>query len=199
MFRIENVHAIMKVGDRLQEFFYLLLCYIIGTFMSAWFIGKWYGVALQEKNSGNLGARNAGRTLGKWAFCITLLFDGLKGAMAVYIGRIFALDEIIVTFGVVICILGHLFPFWLRLRGGKGVATLLGGLLILNPYLLLILICGILISFPFMKGLTLSMVIGFIVCSIAIFLLNLSMYFPIIIGFLFITWKHRENLKKRGG
>lgn len=166
--------------------------------MSAWFVGKWYGVALEKENSGNLGARNAGRTLGKGAFCITLLFDALKGAITVYIGRLLAFDELMVSFGVFICILGHLFPFWLRLKGGKGVATMIGGLLCLNPYLLLILFCGTVFTLPFTKSLTFSMVFGFIACSIAIYLLHLPMYSPIMISFLLITWKHRENLTNRG-
>ncbi|MFJ8261116.1 glycerol-3-phosphate acyltransferase [Rummeliibacillus sp. NPDC094406] len=181
----------------MENFYYLLFCYFIGTFMSAWFVGNWYGISLQQKNSGNLGARNAGRTLGKWAFVITLLFDGLKGALVVYIGRFFEFDEIIVSFGVVICIFGHLFPFWLRLKGGKGVATMIGGLLSLNPLLFLMLICGTVMTLPFTKSLTSSMMFGFLTYSFCIYLLHLPMYSPIIISFLFITWKHRENLMER--
>lgn len=153
---------------------------------------------MEKENSGNLGARNAGRTLGKLAFCITLLLDALKGAISVYIGRLLEFDDLMISLGVLICILGHLFPFWLRLKGGKGVATMIGGLLNLNPYLIFIIFCGIVFTLPFTKSLTASMIFGFLVCSISIFLFHLPLYFPIIISFLFITWKHRENLMRRG-
>ncbi len=165
--------------------------------MAAWFVGKWYGVSLQTMNSGNLGARNAGRTLGKGAFCVTFAVDAFKGVLAVILGRILSLDEIIISLGVFICILGHLFPFWLRFKGGKGVATMIGGLVSLNPYLFLTLLCGALLSLPFTKSLTRSMLFGFIAYSITLVLLNLPEYSPIIISFLCITWKHLENLKKR--
>ncbi len=165
--------------------------------MAAWFVGKWYGVSLQTMNSGNLGARNAGRILGKGAFCVTFAVDALKGILAVLLGRVLSLDEIIVSFGIFVCILGHLFPFWLRLKGGKGVATMIGGLSWLNPYLFLTLLCGVLVSLPFTKSLTWSMLFGFIAYSIALVLWNLPEDSPIMISFLCITWKHLENLKKR--
>lgn len=165
--------------------------------MAAWFVGKWYGVSLQKMNSGNLGARNAGRTLGKGAFCVTFAVDVMKGILVVILGRGLSLDEFTISIGVLICILGHLFPFWLRFKGGKGVATMIGGLSCLNPYLFLTLLFGTLISLPFTKSLTWSMLFGFITYSTAILLMKLPEYSPLMISFLCITWKHHENLKKK--
>ena len=72
--------------------------------MAAWFVGKWYGVSLQRMNSGNLGARNAGRTLGKGAFCVTFAVDVMKGILVVILGRGLSLDEFTISIGVLICI-----------------------------------------------------------------------------------------------
>lgn len=165
--------------------------------MTGWIVGKWYGISLQNENSGNIGARNAGRTLGKWAFCFVFVGDSLKGVIALFLGRYLGFDEMILSFGVLFCILGHLYPIFLRLKGGKGVATMIGGLISLNPFLFLTLFVGTIVALPFTKSLTNSMVFGFIVYSISIFLLHKQMYFPIIIGLVCITWKHRNSLMIR--
>ena len=65
---------------------YLLMSYFLGTCMTAWLVGRLSGVNLQTVNSGNLGARNAGRALGKKAFIITVLGDAGKGIAIILIG-----------------------------------------------------------------------------------------------------------------
>ncbi|HWA70207.1 MAG TPA: glycerol-3-phosphate 1-O-acyltransferase PlsY [Rhizomicrobium sp.] len=105
----------------------LLLGYLLGTIPFGLF-WTWASGAgdIRAVGSGNIGATNVLRTGKKWAAAATLLCDGAKGAAAVLIARrIFAADEaaIIAALGA---ILGHLFPVWLRFKGGKGVATWLG-------------------------------------------------------------------------
>lgn len=165
--------------------------------MTGWFVGKWYGISLQDENSGNIGARNAGRTLGKWAFIVVFLGDALKGVFVVLLGRYLELSEMIVSFGVLFSILGHLFPILLRLKGGKGVSTMIGGLISLQPLLFIALVVGTLVTLPITKSITYSMVFGFATYSVSIFLLNQEMYAPIMIGLLCITWKHRDKLMTR--
>ena len=67
-------------------YYYWLFSYIIGNFLSAWWIGKWKKTDLRNERSGNLGARNAGAVLGKSAFLLTFLGDSLKGVLVIYIG-----------------------------------------------------------------------------------------------------------------
>src|SRR3954462_8457609 len=105
----------------------LLLGYLLGTIPSglffAWISG---GGDVRKIGSGNIGATNVLRTGKKWAAAATLLCDGAKGAAAVLLARhLFSDDEpgIIAAFGA---LLGHLFPVWLRFKGGNGVATFLG-------------------------------------------------------------------------
>lgn len=105
----------------------LLLGYLLGTIPFGLFFAWASGAGdIRAIGSGNIGATNVLRTGKKWAAAATLLCDGLKGAAAVLIARkIFAADEpaVIAALGAV---LGHLFPVWLKFKGGKGVATYLG-------------------------------------------------------------------------
>ncbi|WP_285842794.1 glycerol-3-phosphate acyltransferase [Rummeliibacillus stabekisii] len=177
--------------------FYLLSSYLIGSIMAAWFIGKWYGVSLANLNSGNLGARNAGRTLGKLAFLYTFIGDAAKAAVTAMIGHILMLDEFVIACGVCLCILGHLFPVWLHFKGGKGVAALIGGVAVLNPMLLMILATSTAIALPLFKNLTRGMIFGFVACSLVILTFHIPVYTPLLLSFLLITYKHRKNLRER--
>ena len=73
--------------------------------------------------------------IGKTAFILTLLGDSLKGVLVVGLGRMWQLDEWVVIGGAAWVIIGHLFPMWLKLNGGKGVATFIGVGLALSPSL----------------------------------------------------------------
>ena len=105
----------------------LLLGYLLGSIPFGLFFTFLSGAGdVRKIGSGNIGATNVLRSGKRWAAAATLLCDATKGAAAVLIARyLFAADEpaIIAAFGA---ILGHLFPVWLRFKGGKGVATFLG-------------------------------------------------------------------------
>ncbi|WP_241774571.1 MULTISPECIES: glycerol-3-phosphate acyltransferase [Lysinibacillus] len=110
--------------------------------MTAYFVGKAYGVNLQEERSKNLGARNAGSVIGKGAFIWTFLGDSLKGALVVGLGRLWHFEEWAIVLGACLVMLGHLFPVWLKFNGGKGVATFIGVGLALSPSLFLMMVLG---------------------------------------------------------
>src|SRR3954470_4802132 len=101
---------------------------VIGYLLGSMPFGLFFAFAsgagdVRKIGSGNIGATNVLRTGKKWAAAATLLCDGAKGAAAVLLARhLFSADEpgIIAAFGA---LLGHLFPVWLRFKGGKGVAT----------------------------------------------------------------------------
>jgi glycerol-3-phosphate acyltransferase PlsY len=104
----------------------LLLGYLLGTIPFGLFFAHLSGAGdIRKVGSGNIGATNVLRTGKKWAAAGTLLCDGLKGAVAVLVARAVLPPgaEIIAALGAV---LGHLFPVWLKFKGGKGVATYLG-------------------------------------------------------------------------
>jgi glycerol-3-phosphate acyltransferase PlsY len=103
----------------------LALGYLLGAIPFGLFFTFLSGAGdVRTIGSGNIGATNVLRTGKKWAAAATLLCDGAKGAAAVLLARHFLHGtEVFAGFGAV---LGHLFPVWLRFKGGKGVATFLG-------------------------------------------------------------------------
>ena len=107
------------------------LAYLLGSVPFGIVITRALGLGdLRQIGSGNIGATNVLRTGNKAAALATLLADGAKGAVAVLIGRAVFGEDAAQLAGLA-AFLGHLFPVWLRFRGGKGVATFLGILLAL--------------------------------------------------------------------
>ncbi len=111
----------------------IVIAYLLGSIPFGLLITRAMGVGdIRKIGSGNIGATNVLRTGRKGLAAATLILDALKGAVAVLIGGYFA-----GSFGEFLCgvavVLGHLFPVWLKFRGGKGVATGLGVLLAANP------------------------------------------------------------------
>ena len=112
--------------------------YLIGSFPSGYVIGRTRGVDLRREGSGNIGATNALRVLGKkWGYLCFALDIG-KGLLAVLLAKHFAaaLGEAVTPAGIVAAIavlLGHTFPVWLGFKGGKGIATSGGIALALFP------------------------------------------------------------------
>jgi len=108
-----------------------LLAYLLGSVAFGVLITRALGLGdLRTIGSGNIGATNVLRTGNKAAAAATLILDGGKGAVAVLLARHFAGEAAGMVAGLG-AFLGHLYPVWLRFRGGKGVATLLGVLLAL--------------------------------------------------------------------
>jgi glycerol-3-phosphate acyltransferase PlsY len=102
-----------------------LLAYLIGSIPFGLILTRLAGLGdLRRIGSGNIGATNVLRTGNKPLAALTLLLDGGKGAVAVLAGRSLGPDMAVVAAGAVV--IGHMFPIWLRFRGGKGVATALG-------------------------------------------------------------------------
>ena len=109
-----------------------LLSYLLGAIPFGLLIARAMGLGdLRQIGSGNIGATNVLRTGNKRAAAATLVLDAAKGAVAVLAAR-FAVGEDAAQLAALCSFLGHLFPVWLRFKGGKGVATFLGTLLALD-------------------------------------------------------------------
>ena len=108
--------------------------YLIGSISFALLLAKLKGINLREVGSGNLGATNAGRALGKKLGVVVYWLDMLKGALPVLAAKFFFSDDINVAVLVAAgAYLGHIWPLYSKFCGGKGVATLSGVLLTLAP------------------------------------------------------------------
>ena len=118
----------------------LLPAYLLGTFPNAAIVARTRGIDIQQVGSGNPGASNIARVMGtKWGVVVFLL-DGLKGAIPAAVGWI-VLDNRAAAFGMLgAAVLGHTFPITRRFKGGKGVATMGGGAMVLQPVVSLLLL-----------------------------------------------------------
>ena len=175
--------------------YYWLFSYIFGNFLSAWWIGKWKKIDLRKERSGNLGARNAGAVLGKSAFLLTFLGDALKGVLVIYIGFYFQYSLQFIAIGGVAVILGHLFPFWLKGKGGKGIATFIGVSIVIEPLLFGMLIICFIILIALLRSATLSMTISFSVYVILSWIIpTFASLWPLSIAILIILVRHRFDI-----
>ncbi|MCW5589469.1 MAG: glycerol-3-phosphate 1-O-acyltransferase PlsY [Legionellales bacterium] len=121
-------------------FFYVLLAaaYCLGSFSSAVFFCKIKGFPDPRKHgSGNAGATNVLRIAGKSAALCVLLLDTLKGFIAVSIAKLCGMDGLAAALILFATVIGHILPIFYGFKGGKGVATALGGFLGLSPILAL--------------------------------------------------------------
>lgn len=130
------------------------------------------GIDLRQHGSGNVGATNVARTLGpKWGL-LALLMDAAKGALPVWLLPLLfhvpegSLMNVRVLCGVA-AILGHMFPFWLRFKGGKGVATALGVVMVLAPAAMGCAFLTFVLTFAMFRIVSLSSMVAALVFSIA--------------------------------
>lgn len=107
--------------------------YLLGSMPFAYLLARRRGIDLRHAGSGNLGAANVLRTVGVWAAVIAMLLDVLKGSAAVLAAQAITTGTAAPVAAGLASILGHVYPVWLRFRGGKGVATAAGVFALLAP------------------------------------------------------------------
>jgi glycerol-3-phosphate acyltransferase PlsY len=111
--------------------------YLAGSIPTGLLFARARGVDIRQVGSGNIGATNVARNLGKRLGVVVLLLDACKGALPVLLVRLLGLEDSIDPFLLTAtgfaAIAGHCFPVWLRFHGGKGVATSLGVFLVVDP------------------------------------------------------------------
>ena len=150
---------------------------------------------IRDIGSGNIGATNALRTGNKLIGYSTLVLDMGKAVILLLIIK-FNFSEYLFTSSIAV-FLGHVFPIWLKFKGGKGVAAYVGILFCINIYLAIIFIIVWLVVFVISKYSSLaSMVASLLVPLSSYFLLNDINYYFYIILFLLILITHRENIKR---
>jgi acyl phosphate:glycerol-3-phosphate acyltransferase len=111
--------------------------YLLGSVPFGYLLARARGIDIRATGSGNIGATNVSRSLGKKLGVVVLVFDALKGALPILAVRGLGLDQSVNAFVLTACgiaaICGHCFPVWLGFRGGKGVATSFGVFLAVDP------------------------------------------------------------------
>ena len=179
-----------------MEYFIIGFCsYLMGSIPFGFLLSKLIlKKDIRNIGSGNIGATNVLRTGNKFIAYSTLILDIGKAVIPVIFIKINYPDYVFV---VSLCVfLGHVFPLWLKFKGGKGVATYLGILFSLNIIYGLIFIISWLIIFLISKYSSLSSIIASLLIPIYLIILNNfnSMFF--VIMFVLIFYTHRENVKR---
>ena len=178
----------------LDIFYVIAYSYLLGSIPFGLIITKFFlGKDIRNIGSGNIGTTNVLRTGKKSLAAATLLFDALKGYVSILIAYKYFNELIYLS--ALICFIGHIFPVWLKFKGGKGVATYLGIILGISFTLGLIFgVAWIIIAIIFRYS-SLSSILGsIIVCIYSIFTSNeIQSYFLFII-FVIIVFTHKENI-----
>ena len=179
---------------------YLLIAsYLIGSISSAVIICKALGLPdPRTQGSKNPGATNVLRLGGKKIAAFVLIFDGLKGAVPVFIGDYYGFGLIALTLTALCTFLGHIFPVFFRFRGGKGVATYLGGLIAINLLVGLIFSLIWLLVAKVLKISSLAALIATALSPFYFYLITGDLRSTAIIGLIsfLIFYTHRDNIKR---
>ena len=148
---------------------------------------------IRNVGSGNIGTTNVLRTGKKSLAIATLILDILKGYLSVIITLKYFND--LIYFSALICFIGHIFPVWLKFKGGKGVATYLGIILALSfKFGIIFGITWLMISFIFKYSSLASMIAALTVFAFSIILNNNTLSIFLFITFIIILYTHRENI-----
>ena len=172
------------------------ICYLIGSIPFGYILTRIFlKKDIRDIGSGNIGATNVLRTGNKTIGYTTLFLDIIKAVIPVIYIK-FNFPEFLYLASLCI-FLGHVFPIWLKFKGGKGVATYVGILFSLNIYFGLVFAISWLITFAFSRFSSLSSLVASI--SIPVYLLILTQFdqvFFFTIMFILIFFTHRENIKR---
>lgn len=194
----------MKGAQLMINGFILLCAYVIGSIPSGLWIGKiFYNTDIRQHGSGNLGATNTFRVLGKKPGLVVTLIDVFKGTAAVLLLALpFFSDATIhpLILGVV-AVVGHMFPIFAGFRGGKAVATSAGVILGYSLPLFIVLFFTFFLSLKMTKMVSLTSMITAVVALIyssVYWIVTGDFALFILIAFLatFIFYRHRENITR---
>ncbi|MBN2163528.1 MAG: glycerol-3-phosphate acyltransferase [Pontiellaceae bacterium] len=181
-----------------KEIICIVSAYLLGGICSGYYLVRIKcRQDIREQGSGGVGARNVGRILGRSGFIITLLGDSLKGVAAVSLARWFVVSETALALVLFAVIAGHIWPAVLGFRGGRGIATAIGGLLTFDPLLALLLagLTGVMMIFR--RGFILSGLAAFLLLPCAALVLGATVERFVILcaSSLIILFAHRERIR----
>ena len=186
-----------------------IVAYLMGSFSSAVWIGKWfYNTDVRKQGSGNAGATNTIRVLGTKAGVIVMILDIVKAWGAVTLAHVFAGDNLsdtqFVNYQIIVgalAVFGHVFPVFTGFKGGKGVASLVGVIIALySPYIFLLVLGWFAVVFIIFRYVSLASITASIFFAVlAIFVFHEQNTYLIILAALiavFIPVTHHKNIKR---
>lgn len=188
----------------------ILIAYLLGSIPFGYLIVRFSeGADVRATGSGGTGATNVSRKAGKWAGILTLALDVTKGMVAVLIAQWFAgTNENLLWLSAAAgfaCIVGHVFPVWLRFRGGKGVATGLGVFFVLAPPAMLCTVATFFVVFKLTHYVSLASIIATLLLPIFAIafqffgvIKNSQAALPVSLAAsaMLVVWMHRANISR---
>lgn len=176
----------------------ILASYLIGSIPFGLLISKVLGADPRLAGSGNIGATNVLRVVGKKAAVLTFIFDTLKGLVPIFSAGLLELREQAIFFVALAVILGHIFPIFLKFKGGKGVATSFGAFLALTPKIALLALVLWMMGIYFGKYSSIGALIAFGALPFLAFLLKPEPGFVLLASVvsILVYIRHWENIHR---
>jgi len=178
---------------------WVVIAYLLGSISFGILISKVFGLAdPRTVGSGNPGATNVLRSGKKMAALFTLLGDAFKGWLPVWFALQSNLPSLIVSLVGLAVFLGHLYPIYFKFKGGKGVATALGVMLAVSPWLALVAFVVWLIVFFFSRYASLASIVAAFFAPVATYLLMSDLHYVLLVMALsvLLIWRHSSNIQK---
>ena len=177
----------------------MLVGYFIGTIPTGYFVARARGIDIQKMGSGNIGATNVLRSVGLGPALLVLLLDPLKGFLAALFPILLLQDSWTIALTALATVLGNNFNIFLKLRGGKGIATSMGAFLAIDPLItLLSLVIGV-TTIYLSRYVSLGSIIGMMSAPIMLLARGnfVVPYFFLGIAYAVLAFlRHRENIKR---
>lgn len=177
-----------------------VFAYIMGSIPTAYWYAKYFhGIDIRQHGSGNVGATNSLRVLGKKAGIIVLIFDLLKGLLPVLIARSLGFSEEQTFLIGIVCILGHIWSVFANFKGGKGIATSLGVILAVSPAGAGISLVVFVAIVYFTKYVSLASMLAGLAFVFYYLVFNFEQTNMSLIAFglfMLLVFTHRENIKR---
>ncbi|MEB6200670.1 glycerol-3-phosphate 1-O-acyltransferase PlsY [Mammaliicoccus fleurettii] len=179
----------------MMTFVVIILSYLVGCFPSGLVLGKlFFKKDIRQFGSGNLGATNTFRVLGKKAGFLVMFLDIFKGFIVVFFPLWFNVDIPSIFIGIC-AVIGHVFPIFLKFKGGKAVATSAGVILAVHPLLLITLAFIFFIILYLTKYVSLSSILASVCCVIgAIFIGDLTFFIVSVVIMIILLVRHQSNI-----
>ncbi len=174
------------------------VAYLIGSIPTGLLLGKLYGIDVRKEGSGNIGATNLYRTVGRKVGIFTLIGDCLKGLLPVLMVKASAFPPELAAWVGLAAFCGHVFSLFLKFRGGKGVATALGVFLALAPVAVTIAIALFAVMMFVWRYVSLGSISAAAVMPLAVYLLGGSRTITLVAAViaLIVIARHHENLSR---
>lgn len=181
-----------------MEALLVIFSYLLGSVPSGLIIGKLSGLDVRKAGSGNIGATNVARLLGKTGGLLTLVGDTAKGFIPVLVVQQMGFSHPVTALVGVAAFLGHLYPIFLKFKGGKGVATSFGVLLGLAPLATIILLVVFAAVAFTTRIVSLSSMVTAVAAPLVLWLFYYSPTYVIVTAFmaLMIVFRHYANIQR---